>query len=356
MWGWGNGYYLGTGANYQSQPVKIEGMELVVDIAHASTSDYPFIIATEDGSLWKAEIDVTNKTVDKILIDELNLNDVIIATNESSSMLGTNFQEYITTLGGSNIISALAGNDIVNLVSNSTWSGSYAAQNISNTNSVGTNQKINLDGLSRFSDVIDGGADVDTLNLTTGNDAFFIDDVYSDTHGSLASSLTSTTQGIDSTARIANLEVINAGEGNDIVDLTSSNFIMANAVVINGEAGNDTLWGSNGNDTIDGGEGNDSLFGGTGSDTLTGGAGSDTFQFTATAGSDVITDFSLIDDAIQLYYRATDKHTNADLDLTNGILTWSVDSTVNDVMIDLSATVTSSDMLDDWSITFVEIV
>ena len=103
--------------------------------------------------------------------------------------------------------------------------------------------------------------------------------------------MTSTTQGIDSIARITNLEVINAGEGNDIVDLTSTNFILAQAVKINGEAGNDVLWGSNGNDTINGGDGNDTIFGGTGSDTLTGSTGSDTFQFTATAGSDVITNY-----------------------------------------------------------------
>jgi len=157
------------------------------------------------------------------------------------------------------------------------------------------------------------------------------------------------------------LETINAGDGNDIVDLTSDNFVLTNGVSINGEAGNDHLWGSNGNDTIDGGEDNDSLFGGAGNDILTGGLGEDIFQFTATAGSDVITDFDTNNDAIQLYYRSADNHTNTDLNLTNGILTWNVDSTSNDVLIDMSATITSSDLGDVFSgivslITFVEIV
>jgi Ca2+-binding RTX toxin-like protein len=212
--------------------------------------------------------------------------------------------------------------------------------------------------MNRFSDVIDGGDDIDVLNLTDGNDAFFIDDVYSDHHSSLAPSLTSISQGIDSTARIVNLEVINAGSGNDIVDLTSANFILTNAVEINGEAGNDTLWGSNGNDTVNGGEGNDTIFGGTGNDTLTGGIGFDTFQFTATAANDIITDFSLTDDSIQLYYRAEDNHTNADLSLASGVLTWNVDSISNDiVVIDLSVATTSSNFSDiDQLITFVEIV
>ena len=130
--------------------------------------------------------------------------------------------------------------------------------------------------------------------------------------------------------------------------MVSTNFVLTTGVTINGEAGNDALWGSNGNDTIDGGTGDDSIFGGT---------GSDIFQFTATVGSDVISDFDVANDSINLYYRATDKHTNADLSLTSGVLTWDVDTTNNDVLIDLSATINSSDLNDlDALISFVEIV
>ena len=164
------------------------------------------------------------------------------------------------------------------------------------------------------------------------------------------------TQGTDSIARIIDLEVIRAGEGNDIADLTSANIILTDAIKIYGEAGDDTLWGSNGNDTIDGGEDNDTLFGSAGDDTLTGGTGDDVFQFTATSGSDVITDFDVSGDKIELYYRAEDNHSNADLNLTSGIVTWDVDNTSSDVVIDLSATTNSSDLIDfDTLITFVEI-
>jgi len=274
-------------------------------------------------------------------------NHISITANSLNNQIDTNY--------GSNLVLTLSGDDVINLTADSTWSGDYVAKNVGNTLSVGTNEKISISGLNSFNDVIDGGDDIDTLNLTIGNDAFFIDDIYSDHHSSLT--LSSTEQGINSTARVVDLEVINAGTGNDIVDLTSTNFVVANAIVINGEAGNDTLWGSNGNDTIDGGEGNDTIFGGTGSDTLTGGTGNDVFQFTVTAGSDVISDFGVGSDSISLYHRATDNHTNADLDLTNGILTWDVDSTNNDVVIDMSATVTSSDLNDlDALISFVEIV
>jgi len=293
------------------------------------------LTVTDDAVMVSNELTLTGTTSDDILQDTVGI-------------------DNITTLEGADVVYALAGNDTINLSTDSIWS-SYAALNVSNDASVGTNEMISLEGLNCFSDVIDGGGDIDILNLTSGNDAFFIDDVYSAHHSSLT--LTSTTQGIDSTARIVNVEEINAGAGNDIIDLTSTNFVLAEAVVINGEAGNDTLWGSNGDDTIDGGTGNDSIFGGTGSDTLTGGTGADIFQFTATSGSDDILDFDITQDSIQLYYRAGDDHTNADLSLSNGVLTWDVDSTSNDVVIDLSATTNSSDLIDfDTLINFVEIV
>jgi Ca2+-binding RTX toxin-like protein len=263
--------------------------------------------------------------------------------------VGTENNDHVKTLKGADFIYTSLGNDIVNLTADSIWTDSHVAKNIE------THQQINIDGFNRFNDVINSGDGVDILNLTTGNDAFFVDDVYSNHHRDLT--LTSTTQGIDSTARIVNLEVINAGAGNDIIDLTSSNFVLTTGVTINGETGNDVLWGSNGDDIINGGDGDDVIFGGAGSDTLTGGTGADAFQFTATAGSDIITDFGVGGDTIQLYYRAEDNHTNADLSLANGVLTWDVDTTNNDVVIDLSATVSSSDLNDlDTLITFVEII
>lgn len=194
----------------------------------------------------------------------------------------------------------------------------YNAQNFSNQNSYGNNEKISLEGLNRFNDVIDG--DDDTLNLTLDHDAFFIDDVYSEYHSSL--SLSSTAQGINSAARIIDIETINAGEGNDIVDLSSTNITPSSAVSINGEDGNDTLWGS------------------------------DVFQFTATSASDVIVDFDGGADAIELYYRGADQHTTTDLDLTNGVLTWSTEDSKS-VLIDMSGTTNSSDLDECLNMFFV---
>jgi len=302
--------------------------------------------------IYAQRYDVEGNALGVATLDIIN---EVTGTTSDDILQGTTGIDSISTLQGTDVVYALAGNDTIALTADSVWDSNYFATNISNSTAVGTNQSISLEGLNRFSDVIDGGDDIDTLNLTTGNDAFFIDDVYSDHHSSLT--LSSTTRDIDSTARMVDLEVINAGDGNDIVDLTSDSFVLSSDVSINGEAGNDTLWGSNGSDTIDGGEGSDTLFGGSGNDTLTGGSGEDTFQFTATSGTDVITDFALSEDVIQLFYREQDNHTNTDLSLVNGILTWNVDDTSNDVLIDLSATTTSSDMNEVESlISFVEIV
>ncbi|MGE7962224.1 M10 family metallopeptidase C-terminal domain-containing protein [Pseudomonas sp. NPDC089918] len=87
---------------------------------------------------------------------------------------------------------------------------------------------------------------------------------------------------------------------------------------VQGTAGNDTLLGSAaseifygvaGNDTINGGAGGDILVGGAGIDKLTGGTGADTFRFVAQSDSyrnatasfdDIITDFDVSQDKIDL--------------------------------------------------------
>jgi VCBS repeat-containing protein len=259
-------------------------------------------------------------------------------------LVGTTNNDHVTALKGADLIYTSLGNDVVNLIADSTWTSGYVAKNVGNSFAEGTNETIAIEGLNRFNDVIDSGNGIDVLNLTSGNDAFFIDDAYSNHHRDLT--LTSTMQGIDSTARVANIETINAGNGNDIVDLTSVNFMLADAVEINGEAGNDVLWGANGDDTINGGEGNDTIFGGAGIDTLTGGAGADVFQFTATSGSDVITDFDIKNDTIELYYRKGEDHVG--VFILDETLMWQTsdpdeNGIVNKVLIDLSTSISKVD-------------
>ncbi|WP_326523115.1 M10 family metallopeptidase C-terminal domain-containing protein [Sphingomonas sp.] len=67
-----------------------------------------------------------------------------------------------------------------------------------------------------------------------------------------------------------------------------------------GGAGDDWLYGGNGGDVIEGGDGDDVIEGGAGGDRLTGGAGADIFVFREARDGDVITDFSMSEDFIDL--------------------------------------------------------
>jgi len=95
--------------------------------------------------------------------------------------------------------------------------------------------------------------------------------------------------------------VVNAGDGNDSVDL-SRLYLNATANggygddTLIGTAGDDVLNGEGGNDVLDGGLGNDNLLGGDGNDTLTGGAGVDVFH--GEAGTDTLNAMDGISDSV----------------------------------------------------------
>lgn len=107
-------------------------------------------------------------------------------------------------------------------------------------------------------DHYDGGAGVDTLDMSLASGA------YVDLDRGRASGL-----GRDT---VANIENAIGGAGNDRLYGTAGD----NA--FEGGAGNDRLFGRDGNDVLDGGAGNDRLGGGTGNDSLSGGDGNDTLS------------------------------------------------------------------------------
>jgi Ca2+-binding RTX toxin-like protein len=176
------------------------------------------------------------------------------------------------------------------------------------------NDTINYTVGSHGVDVIDGGADFDTLALASGSgDQILTVDfdgtaitslegwavtsiesvtanlgagagdrlIYSSTAGVVVNLATNTASGFFS---IAGIENVNGGSGND---------------VLTGGASNNSLNGGlGGNDTIDAAGGDDALSGGLGADLLTGGSGADSFfcDFISDSGAsvatrDIITDF-----------------------------------------------------------------
>ncbi len=121
--------------------------------------------------------------------------------------------------------------------------------------------------------VYNGGSGTDTLLGTCNNDAILLEDNISPFPEGLSG------------PRLVSIEVIDAGDGNDVVDLWSSLYTYGDVTVHGGNGedrivggnGVNTLFGDDGDDKLTGGNANDVLDGGAGNDQLTGGLGDDTY-------------------------------------------------------------------------------
>ena len=158
-------------------------------------------------------------------------------------------------------------------------------------NTLTGNAAANILGGGGGNDVLNGGAGNDTMAGGSGNDTYHVDslgDVTMET-GTLATE-------IDTVVSTVSLSL-----GANIERL-----VLDGSLAINGGGNylNNELIGNAAANILGGGGGNDVLNGGAGNDTMAGGVGKDTFLFasglSATANRDTITDFSVVDDTIQL--------------------------------------------------------
>ena len=181
--------------------------------------------------------------------------------------------------------------DIFFVQLNGTWSNNYSAKHVGMVNGwTGTNEVIALAGKNVIADVFRGSEDANVLVLTddSNGDALFADDIYTNFLGTMSYQQ----------SRLALIDEIRAGAGDDIVDMTSQRFpYIGENIIIYGGDGNDVIWagsknntlfGDAGNDRLVGGDGSDVLIGGAGDDSMNGGGGSDMFCFCENWGSDVI--------------------------------------------------------------------
>ena len=228
---------------------------------------------------------------------------VINGTPGAQTLTGTVLRDAIYGNGGADTLNGGLGADIlfggngggVTFVYNvdAVWTPGFRVVNSGDPSGAGPGTTFDLAGYGQSHDVFVGSGLNNTLVMTDGKNALFLDD-----------SLSPTTDAI----RLVNIQTIKAGAGGQIIDLTSSRAAYGNVTILGGSGddillsssgadvvdggdGNDYIWGGSGNDTLRGGAGNDLVLGGTGNDRLDGGTGADTM--TGGAGDDTYT----VDDA-----------------------------------------------------------
>ena len=253
------------------------------------------------------------------------------------TIVGTSGSDTLFAGQGADVVRAGAGNDTVYLSSFDSYSWYHFAKNVA------TGASIKIQDKTNYSSVIDGNSDSDTLVLMDeeNGDAFFLHDAFTPINRDVSTQADHL--GMQTAARVISVETILAGDGDDIIDLTSDTFDLGGTnITLRGEAGDDVLWAAEGNDTLDGGIGDDTLFGGDGNDILTGGDGADTFEFvnSAAAQTDTITDYTS-DDTLKFYLGDGDSQITQ-ADYKNGILTWG----------NLTITLDNSLAWDDLSIVY----
>ena len=181
------------------------------------------------------------------------------------------------------------------------WETGHAARHVGVGDWTGTNEIVELEGRNRLADIFAGSDDANVFLLTdaANGDALFVDDIY-----------TAFPDGAEAQSRIARIDEIRAGAGDDVVDMTSQRFAYTgDGVTVRGGLGDDVIWanagdnslfGDSGNDRLVGASGNDVLAGGIGNDRMHGGGGNDVFTFGNGWGVDTVA--QLADGSVTLWF------------------------------------------------------
>jgi Ca2+-binding RTX toxin-like protein len=184
----------------------------------------------------------------------------LVGGSGNDTLVGDAGDDTLAGRLGLDVLIGGAGNDRLDYFRDAVWADAERRTNFGSPDATGTFETASIGRRSRSYDVFIGGDGRDTLLAGSSSDAILLDDVVSPA-------------GVVG-ARIQSVEVILAGGGNDVVDLTSRTFALG-AVRIEGGSGNDVVWSSGGDDIILGGSGADRLFGGAGNDYLWGESGGD---------------------------------------------------------------------------------
>lgn len=236
--------------------------------------------------------------------------DIVSIGNQASSLTHAHSTEATDT-------------EVFLVVANGIWTNDYLAKHVGiSTQWEGTGEKVQLAGKNVIADVLEGNADSAIIYLTDDDngDALFVEDLYSALPKDIAGSQ----------ARLACVSEIYAGDGDDLIDMTSQLYqYSGTGISIHGGRGNDVIWsgttasswlfGDTGNDRLIGACGDDVIVGGSGDDVLHGGGGNDIFCFCNDWGTDTIT--QLPDGTVTIWFANGDKNNWEDetMTYTNGV-------------------------------------
>lgn len=295
----------------------------VIHLAPAEDTYYEATYVLPDGSTEKT-VELSGNTVEHYALPEDTKVTIVEKDPETGDVVNTIVEETPVASTTSEIpdkvVAVDDGHDnLFFAISIGKWDGTYIAQHQGDGVWGGTMEFVSTKGKNRFSTVFEGGEDATTLFLTddANGDVFFLDDVY-------------TVNGSD--ARISKMTEIQAGLGDDIVDLSSAKFSYvehsSGELIVRGGDGNDILWGNAGHNILFGDDGNDKLYGGSNDDILTGGigndimhggGGNDIFCYGSSYdwGNDTIT--QLASGSVTLYLDGIDRN---DCTISGNKLTW----------------------------------
>jgi Ca2+-binding RTX toxin-like protein len=187
----------------------------------------------------------------------------LTGTNGNDRLTGAATDDTLSGGLGTDWLSGGAGDDSLCFSADGLWTSGFVCRNDGSPGHAGSGKTVSIAGYSRSFDGMDGGTGTDQLLGTAGNDVFVLDDTYSSRPNGVA-------------PRFAFIERFEAGDGNDVVDLTSCRWAYGDVTVAGGN-GDDVIWTSGGNDCLSGEAGNDTLDGGWGRDLMAGGHGNDAY-------------------------------------------------------------------------------
>jgi Ca2+-binding RTX toxin-like protein len=208
--------------------------------------------------------------------------------------------EFPLLTGGTDTVASSVSHTLGALLEHLTLTGTAHLSGTGNSRSnalTGNGGNNTLAGLNA-NDTLDGGVGADSLAGGAGNDVYLVDDAGDQVTEGVGQGTDSVNSSVTHTlaANVEHLTLTGALAGNG----TGNG--LANTLTGNSAA--NTLTGLGDSDRLVGNAGNDTLVGGTGNDTLNGGAGNDVFRFNgalnATTNRDTISDFTPVDDTIQL--------------------------------------------------------